>query len=123
MPMELQVDTEMLEYYCDNNASRERISKTSAGQAVDVPAATLARYVGVYDVVDDNGRTLVAAVTLANTSLLLDYGGKGNEELVPLTPSRFSWSGAIVEFSTAADGAARIVFHYAEGSEGGPRRR
>jgi hypothetical protein len=123
MPMELQADTEMLEYYCDNNASRERISRTSAAQAVTVPATTLARYVGVYDVVDDNGRTVVAGVTLDGASLLFDYGGKGKEELVPLTPARFSWSGAIVEFSTAADGAARLVIHYAEGSEGGPRRR
>jgi hypothetical protein len=37
--------------------------------------------------------------------------------------ARFSWSGTILEFSTAAGGTATLTIHYAEGSEGGPRRR
>jgi hypothetical protein len=123
MPMEFQADTEMLEFYCDNNKSRERISKTSAAQVVEVPPSTLMRYVGVYDVVDSNNRTTVASVMLTGATLHLDYGGKGTEDLVPLSPTKFSWSGAIVDFSTAANGTATVEIHYAEGSEKGPRRR
>jgi hypothetical protein len=122
MPMKLQADTEMLEAVCENHSkSRERIAVTKAGQAVTVPAATLARYVGVYDVVGDS--KYVVTVTLSGSTLWLDYEGKGKEELLALTPSRFSWSGAIVEFSTAADGTMEMVLHYAEGDERGPRRK
>ena len=68
-------------------------------QPVEVPAATLAGYVGVYDVVDADGSKTVAAITLSGTTLWLDYNGKGKEPLIPLSSIRFSWSGTIVEFS------------------------
>ncbi len=90
MPMALQADTEMLEFYCDNNKSRERLAATTAAQAVDVPAATLSRYVGVYDVVDRNGNKTVAAITLTGTTLWLDYDGKGKEVLIAVSPTQFS---------------------------------
>jgi len=122
MPMQYRADTELLEFICDNNKSRERISKTPAGQAVDVPVATLARYVGAYDIVDASNRKTVATVTLSGSALLLDYGGKGAEVLIPLSSTKFSWSGTIVDFSTPAGGAVSILLHYAESSEGGPRR-
>jgi hypothetical protein len=123
MPIEFQADTEMLEFYCDNNKSRERISKTSAGQAVQVPVTTLSRYVGTYDVVDHNNRTTVVSVTLAAGTLHVDYGGKGAEELVALSATTFSWSGTSMDFSTGANGVVILEIHYAEGSETGPRRR
>jgi hypothetical protein len=53
MPIELQA-TEMLELVCDNNRSWEHISSSTALQPVEVPVATLSRYVGVYDLVDEN---------------------------------------------------------------------
>ena len=122
MPMEFQADTEMLESVCENNArSLERISATKAEQAVTVPAATLSRYVGVYDVVGDS--KYVVTVTLSGSTLWFDYDGKGKEELLALTPARFSWSGAIVEFVAAAGGTMEMVLHYAEGDERGPRRK
>ncbi len=125
MPIKLQADTEMLELVCDNNRSRERIASSTAVQPVEVPVTTLSRYVGMYDLVDENdvNNKTVAAVTLAGPTLFLDYGGKGREELIPLSPTRFSWSGSALEFSTAASGAATLTIHYAEGSEGGPRRK
>jgi len=122
MPMQYRADTELLEFICDNDKSRERISKTPAGQAVDVPVATLSRYVGAYDIVDASNRKTVATVTLSGSALLLDYGGKGAEVLIPLSSTKFSWSGTIVDFSTPAGGAVSILLHYAESSEGGPRR-
>jgi hypothetical protein len=122
MPMELQADTEMLESVCENNAkSLERISATKAAQVAAVPLSTLSRYVGVYDVVGD--RKYVVTVTQTGSTLWFDYDGKGTEELLALSPTRFSWSGAIVEFATAAGGAMEMVIRYAEGDERGPRRK
>lgn len=125
MPVVLQVDTEMLEFVCENNAkSRERFASTPPARAVDVPVSTLAAYVGVYDVVDEsNGDKSVATVTLSGSTLFLDYAGKGKEELIPLGPARFLWSGSIVDFSTSPDGRPHILFRYAENNEQGPRRR
>lgn len=122
MPMTFQADTELIESVCENNAkSLERISLTKAAQPVVVPPATLSRYVGVYDVVGDS--KYVVTVTQSGSTLWFDYDGKGKEELLALTPARFSWSGAIVEFVTAADGTMEMVLHYAEGDERGPRRK
>ena len=121
MPMELQADTELIESVCENHRSRGTIASTTAAKVVPVPPATLARYVGVYDVVGDS--KYVVTVTLSGSTLSFDYGGKGKEELLALTPTRFSWSGAIVEFLTAANGTMEMVLHYAEGDERGPRRK
>jgi len=123
MPVALQSDTELLEAVCENNQkSRERMATTQAAVAVDVPAATLERYVGTYDTVDD-GATHFVHVTQDATSLWFDYDGHGRELLIGLSPTQFSWSGSLVEFSPAADGGVRIQIHYAEGTEQGSRRK
>jgi hypothetical protein len=125
MPMALQADTELLELVCENNAkSLERMAATRPAVEVDVPVATLSGYVGVYDLVDEssNGKTLVT-VTLQGSILSIDYDAKGKEALVPLSPTRFSWSGTVVEFVAGTRGAApTMVIHYAESDEKGPRR-
>jgi hypothetical protein len=41
---------------------------------------------------------------------------------VPLTATKFSWSGAIMEFVTRG-GGIEVVIHYAESDERGPRRK
>jgi hypothetical protein len=121
--MKLHADTEMLESVCENNAkSLERMSKTTAAEPVNVPAATLAGYVGIYDVAEPGGEKTVVEISLAGTTLWLDYGGKGKESLVALSRTRFSWSGTIVEFETPAAGAVIMHVHYAEGTEAGPKR-
>ncbi len=122
MPMKFEADTEMLEAVCENHGrSRERLSATKPMQAVTVPAATLAGYVGVYDVVGDKRH--VATITQSGSTLWFEYDGTGREELLALSPTRFSWSGSIVEFSTAADGTMIMRLKYAEGDEVGPRRK
>ncbi len=121
MPMELQADTELIESVCENHRSRDTIASTKTAQVVSVPAATLSRYAGVYDVVGDSKH--VVTVTQSGSTLWFDYDGKGREELLALTPRRFSWSGAGVEFFTAADGAVTLQIQYAEGDERGPRRK
>jgi hypothetical protein len=124
MPMKLQADTELLEAVCENNAaSLARMSRTAPADVVNVPVATLSGYVGVYDLVDEaNGSKTAAAITLAGETLSLDYDAKGKEVLIPLSPTRFSWSGSVVEFVTGPGGAPAMVIHYAESDERGPRR-
>lgn len=122
MPIALQVDTELLEAVCENHhQSRERMAATQPAEVVQVPAATLSRYVGTYDT-DDNGTKHVVAVTVEGTDLLLEYDGKGTELLLALSPTQFSWSGALVEFSPG-DGTVNMSIHYAEGTEQGARRK
>jgi hypothetical protein len=59
---------------------------------------------------------------LDGTNLVLDYDAKGKEALVPLSATKFSWSGSILEFVTGGTGP-ELVIHYAEGDERGPRRK
>jgi len=123
MPIALRADTELLEGFCENHhKSRERMASTKAAEVVPVPAATLSRYVGTYET-DDGDTKHVAAVTLDDRVLWFDYDGKGKEILIALSPTRFSWSGTIVEFSTVADGTMNVLIRYVEGDESGPRRK
>jgi hypothetical protein len=98
------------------------MASTTAAQVVQVPAVTLARYVGTYDT-DNDGQKHVVAITQEGTSLWFDYDGVGKELLIALTPERFSWSGTIVEFSPAAADAVNVTIHYVESTERGSRRR
>jgi len=118
----LMADTEMLEAVCENQeGSRARMALTQAAEPVQVPAETLARYVGTYDTID-NGSEHFVDVTRDGANLYLDYDGKGSELLIALSPTRFSWSGSIVEFTAAADNM-NIDLHYVEGIESGVRRK
>jgi hypothetical protein len=122
MPIALQADTEMLEAVCENHhASRERMAATQPAELVQVAAATLSRYVGTYDT-DDNGTKHVVGVTVEGDDLVLDYDGKGKELLLALSPTQFSWAGAIVEFAPT-DAAMRMTIYYVEGNEQGTRRQ
>ena len=122
MPMKLQADTELLESVCENNKSLERMTAIAPAKPAVVPVTTLAGYVGVYDVTDDEGQKKTVEVTMAGTTLWLEYAAKGKEPLVPLSPTRFSWSGTIVDFSTPAPGAVHLLLRYVEGDERGPKR-
>ena len=62
-------------------------------------------------------------MAVEGSTLWFDYDGKGKEPLVALSPTRFSWSGSIVEFSPTSDGAVYMVIRYVEGDESGPRRK
>lgn len=124
LPIALTADTEMLEGFCENHQkSRARMAITKAGQPVQVTAAALARYVGTYDTDGNYSRKKVIDVTSEGTNLWFDYDGKGKELLVPLSATRFSWFGSIVEFSAGAGNAMNIAMYYAEGTERGARRK
>jgi hypothetical protein len=125
MPIRLLADTEMLEGFCENHHnSRERMASTKAATVVNVPTATLQRYVGRYETDESyDGMKHGLTVTLDGSELWFDYEGKGKELLIALSPARFSWSGALVEFSPGAAGAMNIEIHYVEGTERGARRK
>jgi hypothetical protein len=123
MPAKLQADTELLEAFCENNQkTRERMASTTAAVVVQVPAAMLSRYVGTYDT-DDDGAKHVIHVTLNGAELWFDYDEKGEEPLIALSPTQFSWTGSLVDFLAGPDGAMNIAIHYAEGTERGLRRK
>ena len=123
MPIALRADMEMLEGFCENHQkSRARMSSTTAMTVAQVPATTLSRYVGTYET-DDDGKKHMVGVTLEGAELWFDYDGKGRELLIALSPTRFSWSGTIVEFSTAANGGMNLLIRSVEGDERGARRK
>ena len=123
MPIALQTDTEMLEGFCENHhKSRERMASTKAGDIAQVSAVVLSRYVGTYDTIND-GRKHFVHVTQERANLWFDYDGKGKELLVALSPTRFSWTGSIVEFGTTGDNGIDITIHYVESTEVGARRK
>jgi hypothetical protein len=99
------------------------MSRTKAAQPVQVSPATLVRYVGTYETDGQYASKKVIDVTVDGANLWFDYGGKGKELLVPLSPTRFSWYGSVVEFSTQAGSGMNVALHYAEGTERGTRRK
>jgi len=123
MPITLQTDTELLEGFCENHhKSRERMASTKAADIAKVSAVVLSRYVGTYDTAND-GRKHFVHVTQEGTNLWFDFDGKGKELLVALSPTRFSWTGSIVEFAATGDNGIDITIHYVESTEVGARRK
>lgn len=127
-PIEMKVqsalvaDTEMIEFVCENHhESRDRMSLTQAADVEDVPADVLSRYVGTYDILA-GGAEHFAEVTIDAANLYFDYNGNGRELLVPLSPTTFSWSGSILEFSPGTGGGMNIELNYVEGTDTGTRR-
>ena len=123
IPVKLRADMEMLEGVCENHhTSRARIASTKPAVAANVPAATLARYVGTYDTVDDGSKHFLH-VTQEGANLWFDYDAKGRELLIPLSATQYSWAGAVVDFKEGTAGTMNIAIHYAEGTEVGTRRK
>jgi hypothetical protein len=122
MPIALQADTEMLESVCENHhAGRERMAAAASPEFVQVPAATLSRYAGIYDVQGISSKYVVE-VTLEGADLFLELDGKGTEILLALSPTQFSWTGSVVEFSPG-DGTMTMALYFVEGTAQGTRRR
>ena len=81
MPMALRPDAEMLEGVCENHHnSNARIAATTTAERIDVPASTLAGYVGTYQFNAD-GKPYVVDVLLDGSDLWLDYRRKGKDFL------------------------------------------
>jgi len=89
-------DTDLIEFVCENEKDRAHlVGRTEQEKAVVVPRATLATYVGVYDVTDARSPIVGSArqvftVTLEGDQLLLDMRGKGKIPMIPLSQTSFS---------------------------------
>jgi hypothetical protein len=89
-------DTDLIEFVCENEKDRVHlVGRTEQEKTVVVPRATLATYVGVYDVTDARSPIVGSArqvftVTLDGDQLLLDMRGKGKVPMIPLSQTSFS---------------------------------
>src|SRR5438477_7998357 len=81
-------DTDLIEFVCENEKDRAHlVGRTAQEKSVAVPRATLATYVGIYDVTDSRSPIVgrprqVFTVTLDGDSLFLDMGGKGKIPMI-----------------------------------------
>jgi hypothetical protein len=113
---ELVVDTEMLEYVCNENQkdTEHLVGKASDEKkfAVKVAPAILSRYVGSYTfkAPEDPNQIMHFNVTLKGEALSLDIGGKDPQEMIALSDTTFSMMGIRIDF--AAD---HLIFHIVEG--------
>ena len=89
-------DTDLIEFVCENEKDRVHlVGRTEQEKKVVVPRATLATYVGVYEVSVSRspitaGARQVFTVTLDGDQLLLDMRGKGKIPMIPLSQTSFS---------------------------------
>jgi len=126
IPLELVADKEMLEYVCqENEKSRSRMdAKGPELRANPIPAATLAKYAGVYDYIGLSGGKQLVEITVANGELFINMDGAGRQLLRPFSDNAFSLSGWWVEFVADNQGVVtHFVGHAAEGETRGVRRK
>jgi hypothetical protein len=121
---ELMVDTEMLEFVCAEN-EKDRRHMDAKGPEISeapLPPATLARYVGFYDL-DDNGKMHPVEITVSGGSLYWNQDGAGPQRLMPFSDTTFSLSGTAVQFFAAGGPATHLLMQWAEGETKAVRRR
>jgi hypothetical protein len=126
VPLELVVDTEMLEYFCPENEKDRQRMDAKGPELLTTPVAvgTLATYTGTYDFKDDGGRPHVVKVKMSNGELFWNQDGVGAQKLLPFSDRAFSLSGWHVTFVTDGQGAiTHFVGQAAEGETRGVRRR
>src|SRR5439155_224435 len=101
LPMELFPDTELLEAVCrENEKSLAHIPVTtgsSGAAAVKVARALLSKYVGSYEIKEEDEVTS-AVVSLSGDTLFLDLDHTGPRKLIPLSDTSFSDSGNVIQF-------------------------
>lgn len=95
--MELMTDTEMIEYYCENEKDRSHMSASSAPVDVKVPAEILKAYAGSYDVKED-AKTVIVEIFAEPDGLYVNYDNQGKQRLDALSETTFSLSGTMYEF-------------------------
>ncbi len=82
--MDLMADTEMLEWFCENEKDSAHISTNPQRSDVKVPAETLAMYAGSYEVRND-GKTFMVEVAVDGNTLLWNYDGTEHARLDPVS--------------------------------------
>jgi hypothetical protein len=107
VPMELFPDTELLEYVCREN---EKPLEHTPAAAVNVSRALLSKYVGSYEMREDNEVTS-AVVSLSGDTLFLDLDHEGPLQLVPISDTSFSESGNVIQFLPDSQGTVSAFLY------------
>jgi hypothetical protein len=98
LPLELFPDTELLEYVCrENEKSRAARTGSQEGAAADGARALLSKYVGSYEIREEDEVTS-AVVSLSGDTLFLDLDDRGPRRLTPISDTSFSDSGNLIQF-------------------------
>jgi len=107
LPLELFPDTELLEAVCKENekfAAHAPVKAASEGAgAVNVAAALLSKYVGSYEIKEEDEVTS-AVVSRSGDALFLDLDHTGPRRLVPMSDTTFSDSGNVIQFLSDGQG-------------------
>ncbi len=121
---ELMVDTEMLEFVCNENEKDRRHMDAKGPEISEAPIsdATLAKYVGFYDFLD-NGKPHSIEITASHGALYWDQDGAGKQRLFPFSDSAFSLSGTAVEFVASGGPVTHLLMKMAEGDIQAARRK
>ena len=109
VPMEIIPDTELLEAVCRENEkflSHIPVRTGSEAAAVKVARALLSKYVGSYEIREQDDVTS-AVVSLSGDTLFLDLDDTGRRQLVPISDTSFSDSGNVIQF--LPDGQGRVT--------------
>jgi hypothetical protein len=119
--MELEPDTELLEYVCnENEKSRARmVGRLSDGaSSVPVDRAVLDRYVGTYELRRPDGTLIRFQITRDGASLVLQREGRAKLTLKALSETRFRGP---VEYEFFQDSDGNVT-HFMLGSVEGENR-
>ena len=119
---ELQADTELLEYVCnENEKSRAHLVGTASDDLksrVTVPVETLRRYVGTYDIqLAQTPKPIAIEITMADGALVLN-----GAELVPVSQTSFTGRYHVDFVGDGRGEVTQIVFHGADADRIGRRR-
>jgi hypothetical protein len=116
--LELDPDTELLEYVCNENEKSRahmvgRRSDVAAAQAID--EVILERYVGVYDLTRPDGTRVKLEITRAGGTLFLQREGMTKFQLTALSTTRFSGP---AEYEFVTDSIGAVTYFTVRGIEG-----
>jgi hypothetical protein len=132
LKLELDADTEMIEYVCtENERDRQHLVGKAADDlknAVTVAPEILAKYTGAYDFKppDRPELTIVMNVTLDGDKLMMDMSGGPKRPITPLSETKFFFAegGATLEFvKDDQGGITAMTFSVVEGTFKAPRHR
>jgi hypothetical protein len=121
--MYLRTDTEMIEFYCENEKDRAHMPSNAERVDRKVTAETLAAYVGWYEM-KEGGKPVTVEFTADDGVLYWNYEGTGKQRLDSLSDTNFSLAGTQVIFERGGAGPVqRFVMRTVEGDEAGVRKK
>lgn len=131
LKLELDADTEMIEYVCaENERDRQHMVGSAADElknAVTVAPQILAKYAGIYDFKPPErpGITLVLSVALEGDRISINIDGGPKRSPTPLSETKFFFReiGGNLEFVKNDQGeVTEVTWSIVEGNYKAPRR-